>query len=76
MCDDEFQEYLKRSSQSIEDLILIIDEADQVLFYEQCAKAKEKELLAWKDRILLYARASIVYAFTGTLSAIEGECIS
>lgn len=48
MCDDELQQYLKVSEMHISDTVLIIDEADQVLFTEQGYKAKEKDLQAWK----------------------------
>jgi hypothetical protein len=45
MCEDEFISYLKKSNKAIDDLILIIDEADQVLFTDQTSKMIEKELI-------------------------------
>lgn len=44
MCEDEFRSYLKRTKKNIEELVLIVDEADQVLFAEQSQKMNEKEL--------------------------------
>ena len=29
----------------------------------------------WRDKLLTFAKAAIVYAFTGTLSEIEVQCI-
>ena len=71
MCEDQLWYYLKKSAKKIEDLILIIDEADQVLFTEQTTKVKGNEIIQWRDKLLTYAKASIIYAFTGTLSKIE-----
>ena len=71
MCEDQFWYYLKKPAQKIENLILIIDEADQVLFTEQTTKVKGKEIIQWRDKLLTYAKAAAIYAFTGTLSNIE-----
>lgn len=42
---------------------------------EISTKVKEVELQEWKNRLLTYAKATAIYAFTGTLSKIEVECV-
>lgn len=75
MCDDELQTYLAETNKQLEQLVLIIDEADQVLLPEFSGKVKEQELLAWRDKLLQYGQAAAIYAFTGTVSHIEVQCL-
>lgn len=49
MCDDEFREYLKKSSKGIEDVILVVDEADALFFSETSTAMKDKTLRQWRD---------------------------
>jgi hypothetical protein len=44
MCEDQFTSYMKKSKKRIDELIVIIDEADQILFNEYSSQMTEKEL--------------------------------